>query len=81
MDYLYQVDLHFGQELLMASEWTRILQVKRIFILAMNYIGFGTDMDSLGQANLYFSEELQCFRGGRGSCETVRSESNRPRVL
>ena len=38
-------------------------------------------MDSLGQANLYFSKELQCFRSGHGFCETVGSESNRPRVL
>ena len=38
-------------------------------------------MDSLCRANLHFSQELQGFRGGHGFCETVRSESNRPRVL
>ena len=38
-------------------------------------------MDSLVQDNLHFSKELQCFRGGHGFRETVRSESNWPRVL
>ena len=38
-------------------------------------------MDSLVQDHLQFSKELQCFRGGHGFCEAVRSESNRPRVL
>ena len=41
-------------------------------------------MDFLVQDNLHFSEELQWFRDGHGSLqiidETVRSESNRPRV-
>ena len=65
----------------MVSESTwRVHGVLR-FILARNYNGFVVDMDSLGQANLYFSKELQCFRSGHGFCETVGSESNRPRVL
>ena len=65
----------------MVSESTwRVHGVLR-FILARNYNGFVVDMDSLGQANPRFSKELQCFRGGHGFCETVRSESNRPRVL
>ena len=65
----------------MVSESTwRVHGVLR-FILARNYNGFVVDMDSLGQANLHFSKELQCFRGGHGFCETVGSESNRPRVL
>ena len=38
-------------------------------------------MDSLCRANLHFSKELQGFRGGHGFCETVGSESNRPRVF
>ena len=38
-------------------------------------------MDSLGQTTLHFSKELQGFRGGHGFSETVRLESNRPRVL
>ena len=38
-------------------------------------------MDSLVPVNLHFSKELQCFRGGHGFCETVRSESNRLRVF
>ena len=62
---------------LWTSLWTSYLR----FMLIGNYNGFVVDMDSLGQANLHFSEELQCFRGGHGFCETVRSESNRPRVL
>ena len=65
----------------MVSESTwRVHGVLR-FILVSDYNGFGVDMDSLGQADLHFSWELQCFRGGHGFCETVRSESNRPRVL
>ena len=51
------------------------------FILARNYNGFVVDMDSLGQTTLHFSQELQGFCGGHGFSETVRSESNRPRVL
>ena len=62
---------------LWTSLWTSYLR----FMLIGNYNGFVVDMHSLGQANLHFSEELQCFRGGHGFCETVRSESNRPRVL
>ena len=65
----------------MVSESTwRVHGVLR-FILVSDYTGFGVDMDSLGQADLHFSWELQCFRGGHGFCETVRSESNRPRAL
>ena len=48
---------------------------------ARNYNGFVVGMDSLGQTTLHFSKELQGFRGGHGFSETVRSESNRPRVL
>ena len=65
----------------MVSESTWRVHVVLKFILTRNYIGFVVDMDSLVQENLHFSEELQCFRGGHGFCETVRSESNRPRVL
>ena len=61
--------------------WTHFRTHYLRFILARNYKGSGVDMDSLYQANLHFSHELQCFRGGHGFCETVRSESNRPRVL
>ena len=64
----------------MVSESTWRVHGVLWFILARNYNGFGVDMDSLGQANLHFSQELQCFRGGHGFRETVRSESNRPRV-
>ena len=65
--------------MVLESTW-RVHGVLR-FIFAKNYNGFVVDMDSLGQANLHFSRELQGFRGGHGFCETVRSESNRPRVL
>ena len=65
----------------MVSESTWRVQAVLRFILARNYNGFVVDMDSLVQDNLHFSKELQCFRGGHGFCETVSSESNRPRVL
>ena len=64
----------------MVSESTwRVPGVLR-FILARNYNGFVVDMDSLYQAHLHFSEELQCFRGGHGFCETVRSEPDRNQI-
>ena len=39
------------------------------FILTRNYNGFVVDMDSLGQVNLHFSQELQWFCGGHGSIQ------------
>ena len=36
------------------------------FILTRNYNGFVVDMDSLDQADLHFSKELQWFCGGHG---------------
>ena len=50
------------------------------FILARNYKGFVVDMGSSYQANLHFSQELQCFCGGHGFCETVRSEPDRSQI-
>ena len=64
----------------MVSESTWRVHGVLEFILARNYNGFGVDMDSLGQANLHFSKELQCFRGGHGFCETVRSEPDRSQI-
>ena len=65
----------------MVSLWTSYRYDKWTFILARNYNGFGVDMDSLCRTDLHFSQELQGFCGGHGFSETVRSESNRPRVL
>ena len=64
----------------MVSESTwRVHGVLR-FILARNYNGVVVDMDSLDRAEHHFSKELQCFRGGHGFCETVRSESDRSQI-
>ena len=70
----------FWQGIIMVLESTRRVQAVLKFILARNYKGFVVDMDSLYQANLHFSQELQCFRGGHGFCETVRSEPDRSQI-
>ena len=44
---------------IMVSRWIWIILFKRIFILARNYNGFVADMDSIVQANLHLSKELQ----------------------
>ena len=49
-------------------DWTWSVHDLFWFILTRNYNGFVVDMDSLDQANLHFSEELQWFRGGHGFC-------------
>ena len=46
---------------------------RRIFILTRNYNGFVVDMDSLDQADLHFSKELQWFRGGHGFISSSES--------
>ena len=43
------------------------------FILTRNYNGFVQDMDSLDQADLHFSKELQWFRGGHGFISSSES--------
>ena len=43
------------------------------FILTRNYNGFVVDMDSLDQADLHFSKELQWFRGGHGFISSSES--------
>ena len=47
-------------------DWTWRVHDLFWFISIRNYNGFVVDMDSLDQANLRFSKELQWFRGGHG---------------
>ena len=44
-----------------------------LLILIRDYNGFVVDMDSLDQADLHFSKELQWFRGGHGFISSSES--------
>ena len=54
-------------------DWTWRVHDLFWFISIRNYNGFVVDMDSLDQANLHFSKELQWFRGGHGFISSSES--------
>ena len=54
-------------------DWTWRVHDLFWFILTRNYNGFVVDMDSLDQADLHFSKELQWFRGGHGFISSSES--------
>ena len=54
-------------------DWTWRVHDLFWFILIRNYNGFVVDMDSLDQADLHFSKELQWFRGGHGFISSSES--------
>ena len=54
-------------------DWTWRVHDVFWFILTRNYNGFVQDMDSLDQADLHFSKELQWFRGGHGFISSSES--------
>ena len=54
-------------------DWTWSVHDLFWLILMRNYNGFVVDMDSLDQADLHFSKELQWFRGGHGFISSSES--------